>query len=254
MAGQPLVENYPLVVGGVDDYPVKVGSMLLTMVDPVRGFEREYNRWYERDHFYGGCMIGPWLYAGSRWVAPRELKDLRWPDRRQRRRARRRRQLRGDLLDRDGPAPAAHRLGDHAGLRPLRQRPRFPQAQPRAHDLVRSPRRGVPRCRSGARSISRSITSTTASSPCGWTRRPAMRVQLHTDLASAHMPKALAGSTIEIASSWTPSAGENEPKETPMPLGSKAGGPERLCQLFFQHGDVRENVSRMHDYTNAIES
>ena len=79
MAGEPLVENYPLVVGGVDDYPVKVGSMLLTMVDPVRGFEREYNRWYERDHFYGGCMIGPWLYAGSRWVAPRELKDLRWP-------------------------------------------------------------------------------------------------------------------------------------------------------------------------------
>jgi hypothetical protein len=37
---EPLVENYPLVVGGVDDYPVKVGSMLLTMVDPVRGFER----------------------------------------------------------------------------------------------------------------------------------------------------------------------------------------------------------------------
>src|SRR3954452_14999136 len=100
MADQPLVENYPLVVGGVDDYPVKVGSMSLTMVDPVRGFEREYNRWYERDHFtldpvrgfereytrwyerdhfYGGCMIGPWLYAGSRWVAPRALKDLRWP-------------------------------------------------------------------------------------------------------------------------------------------------------------------------------
>jgi hypothetical protein len=68
------------------------------------------------------------------------------------------------------------------------------------------------------------------------------------------MPKALAGSTFEIASSWTPSAGENEPKETPMPLGSKAGGPERLCQLFFQHGDVRENVNRMHEYTNAIES
>ena len=39
-----------------------------------------------------------------------------------------------------------------------------------------------------------------------------------------------------------------------MPLGSKAGGPERLCQLFFQHGDVRENVSRMHEYTKAIES
>src|SRR5690242_6951430 len=44
--------NYPLDVGGVDDYPIKVGSMLLTLVDPNRGFERAYNRWYERDHYY----------------------------------------------------------------------------------------------------------------------------------------------------------------------------------------------------------
>ncbi len=39
----------PLQPGGVDDYPVKVGSMLLTLVDPNKGFERAYNRWYERD-------------------------------------------------------------------------------------------------------------------------------------------------------------------------------------------------------------
>ncbi len=32
--------------------------MLLTLVDPHKGFERAYNRWYERDHFYGGCMEG----------------------------------------------------------------------------------------------------------------------------------------------------------------------------------------------------
>ena len=70
---------YPLDVGGIDDYPVRVGSMLLTMVDPNRGFERAYNRWYERDHYYEGCMVGPYLFAGSRWVAPRSLKDLRWP-------------------------------------------------------------------------------------------------------------------------------------------------------------------------------
>ena len=69
----------PLEVGGADDYPVEVGSMLLTIVDPNPGYERAYNRWYERDHYYGGCMIGPWLFAGSRWVATRELKDLRWP-------------------------------------------------------------------------------------------------------------------------------------------------------------------------------
>ena len=63
----------------MDDYPVKVGSMLFTMVDPHRGHEVAYNRWYERDHFYAGCLIGPWLFAGGRWVATRALKDLRFP-------------------------------------------------------------------------------------------------------------------------------------------------------------------------------
>ncbi|MCP4904887.1 MAG: hypothetical protein GY910_07890 [bacterium] len=54
--------------------------MLLTLVDPNRGSEIAYNRWYERDHFYAGCMVGPWLFSGSRWVATRELKDLRISD------------------------------------------------------------------------------------------------------------------------------------------------------------------------------
>ena len=58
---------------------VKLGSMLFTLVDPHRGFEVAYNRWYERDHYYAGCMIGPWLLAGSRWVAPRACKRLRLP-------------------------------------------------------------------------------------------------------------------------------------------------------------------------------
>jgi hypothetical protein len=53
--------------------------MLFTLVDPHRGYERAYNRWYERDHFYAGCLIGPWLFAGGRWVATRRLKDLRFP-------------------------------------------------------------------------------------------------------------------------------------------------------------------------------
>ncbi|HYZ99171.1 MAG TPA: hypothetical protein VE575_10510 [Acidimicrobiales bacterium] len=64
----------------MDDYPVKVGSMLFTLVDPHRGYEVAYNRWYERDHFYAGCMIGPGMLSGGRWVAPRRLKDLRFPE------------------------------------------------------------------------------------------------------------------------------------------------------------------------------
>ena len=73
------------LIGGVvvepfgADTEVRVGSMLFTMVDPSRGHEVAYNRWYERDHFYGGCLIGPWLFAGRRWVATRELRDLRFP-------------------------------------------------------------------------------------------------------------------------------------------------------------------------------
>jgi hypothetical protein len=64
----------------MEHYPVRVGRMLFTMVDPHVGHEVAYNRWYERDHFYAGCMIGPGWFAGARWVAPRSLKDLRFPE------------------------------------------------------------------------------------------------------------------------------------------------------------------------------
>jgi len=56
---------------------IRLGSALFTLVEPHRGHEVAYNRWYERDHFYAGCMIGPWYFAGRRWVCTRELKDLR---------------------------------------------------------------------------------------------------------------------------------------------------------------------------------
>jgi hypothetical protein len=56
---------------------VRLGSALFTLVEPHRGHEVAYNRWYERDHFYAGCMIGPWYFAGRRWVCTRDLKDMR---------------------------------------------------------------------------------------------------------------------------------------------------------------------------------
>jgi hypothetical protein len=56
---------------------IRLGSALFTLVEPHRGHEVAYNRWYERDHFYAGCMIGPWYFAGRRWVCTRDLKDLR---------------------------------------------------------------------------------------------------------------------------------------------------------------------------------
>jgi len=60
--------------------PVQIGRMLFTLVDPKPGHEVAANRWYERDHFYAGCLVGPWLFAGRRWVATRPLKDLRFPE------------------------------------------------------------------------------------------------------------------------------------------------------------------------------
>jgi hypothetical protein len=56
---------------------IELGSALFTLVDPHRGHEVAYNRWYERDHFYAGCMVGPWLFAGRRWVATRGEKAQR---------------------------------------------------------------------------------------------------------------------------------------------------------------------------------
>src|SRR6184192_4512422 len=48
-------------------YGIELGSMLFTLVEPHRGHEVAYNRWYERDHFYSGCMIGPGILAGKKW-------------------------------------------------------------------------------------------------------------------------------------------------------------------------------------------
>jgi hypothetical protein len=56
---------------------IALGSALFTLVEPHKGHEVAYNRWYERDHFYAGCMIGPWYFAGRRWVCTRDLKDMR---------------------------------------------------------------------------------------------------------------------------------------------------------------------------------
>ncbi len=58
---------------------VRIGSTLVTLVEPHKGQEVAYNRWYERDHFYAGCLIGAGWFAGKRWVATRPLKDLRFP-------------------------------------------------------------------------------------------------------------------------------------------------------------------------------
>ena len=56
---------------------IALGSALFTLVEPHKGHEVAYNRWYERDHFYAGCMNGPFYFSGRRWVSTKDLKDLR---------------------------------------------------------------------------------------------------------------------------------------------------------------------------------
>ncbi len=65
--------------GGVTDDPIRIGTMLYTLVEPHRGRQVDYNRWYERDHFYAGCQIGAYNFAGARFVATAPLKSLRLP-------------------------------------------------------------------------------------------------------------------------------------------------------------------------------
>ena len=66
----------------VDDEPeygVALGSILVSLLEPEPGTAREFNRWYERDHFYAGCMSGQHFFSGRRFLATRDLKALRYP-------------------------------------------------------------------------------------------------------------------------------------------------------------------------------
>jgi hypothetical protein len=65
---------------GEGPYETRIGSALITLVEPHEGHERAYNRWYEDDHFYSGAMAMPWMFAGRRWVATRSLQALRYPE------------------------------------------------------------------------------------------------------------------------------------------------------------------------------
>ena len=62
------------------NHEVGIGGALITMVEPHPGHERAYNRWYEDDHFYAGAMCMPWMMAGRRFVATRDLQLLRHPE------------------------------------------------------------------------------------------------------------------------------------------------------------------------------
>lgn len=61
-----------------EDRFIRLGSLLFTMVEARPGHEVAYNRWYERDHFYSGCLMGAYTLAGNRFIATRTCKEKRF--------------------------------------------------------------------------------------------------------------------------------------------------------------------------------
>ncbi len=246
--------TYPLEVGGVDDYPVKVGSMLLTLVEPHKGYERAYNRWYERDHFYAGCMVGPWLFAGSRWVAPRSLKEQRWPSE----------SIIAKPID-AGSYVAIYWVekGHHAD--------HFDGwATSQVIDLYANGR-GFPERTHVHTSMFNHLASVYRDEDpvpvdlaldhkydglfvLWWDAAEGTAADLHARLAESYLPDLLAGSDIEIASSWSTTVPDEPPRDVPMDLGSSSGSTNRLVQLLFVGGDTEGAVGKVRAYTEAVES
>lgn len=69
--------RYSKVALGREARLIRLGTLLFTMVEPRPGHELAYNRWYERDHFYSGCMIGTYTLAGNRFIATQACKAKR---------------------------------------------------------------------------------------------------------------------------------------------------------------------------------
>ena len=236
--------TYPLEVGGVDDYPVKVGSMLLTLVEPHTGFERAYNRWYERDHFYAGCMVGPWLFAGSRWVATRSLKKQRWPSE----------SIIAKPLD-AGSYVAIYWVekGHHADHFDV-------WAVPQVVDLYANGR-GFPERTHVHTSMFDHLASVYRDEDpvpvdlaldhkydglfvLWWDAAQGTASDLHAELAESYLPGLLAGSDIEIASSWAPTVPDEPPATFPWTSDRHRAAPIAWCSSSSSEATPRQRWRR----------
>jgi hypothetical protein len=63
------------------DLRVELGHAIFALVEPHRGHERAWNRWYERDHLPAAGAFAPWTMATARWLATRREKAMRYPKR-----------------------------------------------------------------------------------------------------------------------------------------------------------------------------
>jgi hypothetical protein len=246
--------DYPLTPGGPEDYPTQPGAMLLTLVEPHKGFERAFNRWYERDHFYAGCMEGANCFAGARWVATRELKDLRWP-------------RETDVAE---PFDAGSFVAIYwilAGRLPDWQA----WAAPRLRDLYANGRGFSERTHVNTNMyaylgadyrdadptpVALALDRHYAGLVAMWFDGLAGRTPADSlaELRAGALPELFEGSEIEIAASFAPiipPADQPRP-QTPMKMGAGPGGPTRFCQLFFLDSDPRPALGRLRAYAQAV--
>jgi hypothetical protein len=228
--------------------------MLFTLVEPHRGHEVAYNRWYERDHFYAGCMIGPWLFAGRRWVATRQLKDLRIPtdsqvavpvDA-------------GSYLATYWVLEGHH--GDHfdwAGkqVQTLYKQGRGFAERTHVHTVLFT-RAGVEYRDEDPVPVDlaldhpyQGLITLFLDAGAGTTRQ-----DLHHRLASGPLRELMATSPISTASVWHPIPREGVTSSAPMDLGSPPGGEERLLQMLFCESDPRGAWDAVVNYVAAVEA
>jgi hypothetical protein len=236
------------------EYPVKVGSMLYTLVDPNPGHEVAYNRWYERDHFYAGCMIGPWMFAGSRWVATRELKDLRIPQ------------------DETNEITIPWDAGSYVAIYWVLQDhedEHWKWAGEQVHWLYANDRGFAERTHRHTVLYTYVDTIYRDDDPVpielALDHHYEGKVSVALDradgvseadldawLRTEGIPPLLAGSAIAMGSIWTPVQRDEITSNSPMNLGSGTGGENRTLQMFFSETDVRESWDRFVDYVARV--
>jgi hypothetical protein len=71
----------PAPAAHASDRGTALGHAIFAFVEPHRGHEIAWNRWYERDHLIAAGACAPWTIATQRWIATRREKALRYPER-----------------------------------------------------------------------------------------------------------------------------------------------------------------------------
>ena len=237
----------------MNTYPLHLGSSLFTLVDPEPGHEVAYNRWYERDHFYAGCMIGPWLFAGRRWVATRELKDLRFP-------------ADGDAVA--SPVDRGSYLATYWVLEGKHD-DHFAWGGPQAVDLYKQNRGFHQRVHAHTVLLDQPTFAYRDDDPIPVELAldhhysglavvavdPADGVadeELGVHLERVALPALMNGSGVASMVSWRYIQMGKGTERAPMDLGMPPGPPERRLQMFFLDRDPRDEWARFHDYADAL--